>query len=45
MNKYVKIGLAVVVVAGVAAAGIKKVKEARAHDANLPKAKIYPCHI
>jgi len=42
MNKYVKIGLAVVVVAGVAAAGIKKVKEARAHDANLPKAKIYP---
>jgi RND family efflux transporter MFP subunit len=42
MNKYVKIGIAVVVVAGVAVAGIKKVKEARAHDANLPQAKIYP---
>ena len=42
MNKYVKITIAVVVVAGIAVAGIKKVKEARADDANLPKAKIYP---
>lgn len=42
MNKYVKIAIGVVVVAGVAAAGIKKVKEAREHDASLPQAKIYP---
>ncbi|QOP45819.1 efflux RND transporter periplasmic adaptor subunit [Sulfurimonas paralvinellae] len=42
MNKYVKITIAVAVVAGLGVAGVKKVKEARAHDANLPKAKIYP---
>jgi len=42
MNKYVKITIAVVVVAGLGVAGVKKIKEARAHDANLPKAKIYP---
>jgi len=42
MNKYIKISIAVVVAAGLGVAGVKKVKEARAHDANLPKAKIYP---
>jgi RND family efflux transporter MFP subunit len=42
MNKYVKITIAVVVVAGLGIAGVKKIKEARSHDANLPKAKIYP---
>ena len=42
MNKFVKIGIGVVVVAGIAALGAKKVKEARAHDASLPQAKIYP---
>ena len=42
MNKYIKIALGVAVVAGLGVAGVKKVKEARAHDANLPQAKIYP---
>ena len=42
MNKFVKIGIGVVVVAGIAVLGAKKVKEARAHDASLPQAKIYP---
>ena len=42
MNKYIKIVIGVAVVAGLGVAGAKKVKEARAHDANLPKAKIYP---
>lgn len=42
MNKFVKIGIGLVVVAGVAALGVKKVKEARTHDASLPQAKIYP---
>jgi len=42
MNKYIKIAVGVAVVAGLGIAGVKKVKEARAHDANLPQAKIYP---
>jgi multidrug efflux pump subunit AcrA (membrane-fusion protein) len=42
MNKYIKITIGVVVVAGLAVTGIKKVKEARAYDANLSQAKIYP---
>ncbi|MBA1432864.1 MAG: efflux RND transporter periplasmic adaptor subunit [Epsilonproteobacteria bacterium] len=42
MNKYIKLTIGLVVVAGLGVAGVKKVKEARAHDANLPKAKIYP---
>ncbi|WP_457744155.1 efflux RND transporter periplasmic adaptor subunit [Sulfurimonas sp.] len=42
MNKYVKITIGVVVVAGLAVAGVKKIKDARAADAELPKAKIYP---
>jgi multidrug efflux pump subunit AcrA (membrane-fusion protein) len=42
MNKYIKIIIAVLIVAGLAIGGIMKIKEARAQDANLPKAKIYP---
>ena len=42
MNKYVKIGLGVVVVAALVAGGVKAVKKARAKDAATPKAKIYP---
>jgi len=42
MNKYVKIAIGVVVVAGLGVAGVKKIKEARAKDAGLPQAKIYP---
>ncbi len=42
MNKYIKIIIALIVVVGLGIAGVKKIKEARAHDANLPKAKIYP---
>jgi len=42
MNKYIKISIALVVAAGLGVAGVKKIKEARAHDANLPQPKIYP---
>ena len=42
MNKYIKIAVGVALVAGLGVAGVKKIKEARAADASLPKAKIYP---
>jgi RND family efflux transporter MFP subunit len=42
MNKYIKITIGLVVVAGLGAVGVMKVKDAREKDANLPKAKIYP---
>ena len=42
MNKYVKIGLGVVVVAALGVAGVKAVKKARAKDKAIPTAKIYP---
>lgn len=42
MNKYVKIGLSIAVIAALGVAGVKKVKEARAADAKIPKAKVYP---
>jgi len=42
MSKYIKIIIALLVVAGLGIAGVKKIKEARAKDASLPKAKIYP---
>ena len=42
MKKVVKIAIAVTVVAALGVAGVKKVKEARAHDASLPQATIYP---
>ena len=40
--KYIKILIAVLVVAGLGIAGVKKIQDARAKDAGLPKAKIYP---
>lgn len=42
MKKIVKIAIGVTVVAALGVAGVKKVKEARAHDAALPQATIYP---
>jgi len=42
MNKYVKIGLGVVVIAALVVAGAKAVKKAQAKDKAAPKAKIYP---
>ncbi len=42
MNKYIKIVIGIIVVAGVVAGGIKAVKKARARDASQPVAKIYP---
>ena len=42
MNKYLKIGLGVVVAAAVVAGGVEVIKKARAKDATTPKAKIYP---
>ncbi len=42
MNTYIKIALGVAVVAGLGVAGVKKIKEARAADASLPQAKVYP---
>ena len=42
MSKYIKIIIAVIVIAGLGIAGVKKIKAARAADASLPKAKVYP---
>ncbi len=42
MNKFIKIAIGAVVVAGLGFAGVKKIKEVRAKEAHLPKAKIYP---
>ena len=42
MNKYIKIGLSIVVIAALGVAGVKKIKEAKEADAAMPKAKIYP---
>jgi len=42
MSKIVKIGVGVIVVAGLVVGGVNAVKKARAKDANTPKAKIYP---
>ena len=42
MSKVIKIGLAVVLVAGLGFVAIKKLKEKKASDADAPKAKIYP---
>ncbi len=40
--KYVKIVIALLVVAALVVAGVKKIKEARKKDASQPQAKIYP---
>ena len=42
MNIYIKIVLAVVVIAGLGVAGVKKIKEAKLKDASIALAKIYP---
>lgn len=42
MNKYLKIGLSVVVVAALVAGGVKAVKKAKAKDAAQSVAKVYP---
>ncbi len=42
MNKYIKITIGAVVVAGLVAGGVKAVKNAKAKDAAQPVAKIYP---
>lgn len=42
MNKYVKIGLSVVVIAAIGVAGVKKIKEAKKASASQSVAKIYP---
>jgi len=42
MNKYIKVGLSIAIVAVLLISGIKAVKQARAKDASTPKAKIYP---
>ena len=42
MNKYVKIGVSVVVIAAIGVAGVKKIKEAKKASATQSVAKIYP---
>jgi len=42
MNKYIKITISVAVVAALGVAGVKAVKNAKAKDATMPQAKIYP---
>jgi len=42
INKYVKIGLSVAVVAALVVGGTKAIQNAKAKDAAAPKAKIYP---
>jgi len=42
MSKIIKIIIGIAVVAGLALSGIKAIKNAKAKDASLPKAKIYP---
>lgn len=42
MNKYIKITIGAVVVAGLVAGGVKAIKNAKAKDAAQPIAKIYP---
>jgi len=42
MSKYIKIIIGIVVIVGLGFVGVKKIKSARAKDASLPKAKIYP---
>ena len=42
MNKYVKIGLSIAVIAALGVAGAKKIQAAKAADTTMPKAKIYP---
>ncbi len=42
MNKYIKIGLSIAVIAVLGIGAVKAVKKARAKDAATPKAKIYP---
>lgn len=42
MNKYIKIGLSIAVVAALGIAGVKTIKNAKLKDASTPKAKMYP---
>lgn len=42
MSKIVKIGIGIAVVAALVIGGVKAVQKARAKDANVPQAKIYP---
>jgi len=42
MNKIIKIGLSIAVIALLGIGGIKTIKKARAKDNATPKAKIYP---
>jgi len=42
MNKYIKIVIAVGVVAVLVVGGVKKIKDAKAKDAAQPQAKVYP---
>ncbi|NPA65688.1 MAG: efflux RND transporter periplasmic adaptor subunit [Epsilonproteobacteria bacterium] len=42
MKKILKIVIALIVVVALAAAGVKAVKDAKAKEASMPKAKIYP---
>ena len=42
MNKYIKIGLSIAVIATLGIGAVKAVKKARTKDAATPKAKIYP---
>jgi len=42
MSKYIKIGLSIAVIAALGVAGVKKVQAAKAADATMSKAKIYP---
>jgi len=42
MSKYLKIGLSIAVIAALGVAGVKKIQAAKAADAGMQKAKIYP---
>ena len=42
MSKVLKIGIGVLIVAGIVLMGVKAIKNAQAKDANTPQAKIYP---
>ncbi|WP_415396228.1 efflux RND transporter periplasmic adaptor subunit [Sulfurimonas sp. CS5] len=42
MNKYLKVGLSIAVIAALGVAGVKKIQSARAADAAMQKAKVYP---
>ena len=45
MNKFIKIGVALAVVAILAVMGAKKIEEAKAKDATKPIAKVYPINV